>query len=106
MWRKKKIPSKDLTNKNERELLYGLYDCVDDLKDAISRLSEKVEELKTDHSQLRKFVYGNGEVGLVEKVRQIQTLKKIISWGVGILGALAIGLIFKIFTGEVSVVFK
>jgi len=96
---------KELSDKNERELLYGLYDCVDDLKDSISHLSAKVEELKQDHGQLRKFVYGNGEVGLVEKVRQIQTLKKIIGWGIGLVGALAIGLLFKIFTGEVSIVF-
>ena len=100
------MTSKDLTNKNERELLYGLYDCVDDLKDAIAGVSEKVEELKTDHSQLRKFVYGNGEVGLVEKVRQVQALKRVMLWVFGIIGTLAFGLLFKIFTGEVSVVFK
>lgn len=97
---------KELTDKNERELLYGLYDCVDDLKDELKRLIEKVDELKLDHGQLRRDVYGNGRVGLMESVRQVQSLKRIIWWAGGIFVALILGLLFQIFTGEVSVVFK
>lgn len=67
-----------------------------------------VKELKDTYVGLRKTVYGNGGAGLVSKTTalelDVRRMSKALTWLGGTIGVLVIALVWRIITGEVSIV--
>lgn len=86
----------------DREILEALFLDMHDAK-------QDIEIIKTDNYKLKKTVYGNGEVGLLEKHNTLQktvdSLTGTLRWIAITSGILIAGLLFSIFTGQVQVVF-
>lgn len=78
-------------------------------RDILVALYNEWGQLRIDFVTLRKAIYGNGAIGLIEAQRsltqRVLDITRIATILGGIILTLIIGLLWGIFTGQVTIVF-
>ena len=102
--------SDNLISKSDREILFILYDQVDDIANSLKQLKVDADEVALSHAELRKEVYGNGGTGLSERHNslklEVSNIRAFLAWGLGGIGLMVGLLLFEIFIGRVELIFK
>ena len=102
--------SDNLISKSDREILFILYDQVDDIANSLKQLKADADEVALSHAELRREVYGNGGIGLSEKHNslklEVSNIRAFLAWSLGGIGLMVGLLLFEIFIGRVELIFK
>jgi hypothetical protein len=92
------------TNEEVLEALQGLTSALDAgltrIDSTLQQQSAQILEIARQYSEIRTFLYGNGEPGLVGRVREIENrwayVSKMAGWAGGILASVVVAAMLAI----------
>ena len=85
-----------------RESGAGCSDDIESLVKANVLQTEQISNLMTTVGNISKTIYGNGKPGMVSDVSNIKMVVGILKWAGTVIGALVIGLLWLLGTGQLT----